>query len=344
LAHDKEKTMTRIRSRNRQRSAFTLIELLVVIAIIAVLVSLSAAGVMKVLGYIPEVQTRTDISQMDAALGSFMADYGLQDPPPSYLILREDMSYTSHYSDPGTGPIELRSHQFLKQAFGKNIGAGATFIDWNGDGTANGPHFLQGQQCLVFYLGGIPNTLAMAGGSPPGCLGFSTNNNNPAQASSGRRGPYFNFLSSRLVVGTVQHPKLSGFFVYLDAWKPSSGVRMPYAYFSSSGLNNKYNPYTAIPPAAPVAPFMGGDCAYMGVVNSVTVGAYAYSDAGGNFTFSNKYQIISAGQDGAFGFNGGNPPSTSSGLVTWNPASGAIVFGRDDQANFSSKLLGAGQQ
>jgi prepilin-type N-terminal cleavage/methylation domain-containing protein len=313
--------MTRIRSRRTPRYAFTLIELLVVIAIIAVLVSLSAAGIMKILNYVPQVQTRTDIGQMDAALGAFMADYQLQDPPPSYLILREDMNYLPHYTDPGTGPIEVQSHQFLKRLFGKNLGP----TDWNQNGKidVNIAFPLEGEQCLVFYLGGVQ---AIVNGSPT-CLGFSTNATNPAAGTTSRKGPYFNFLSSRLVPGTTLNKNLSAFFVYLDPWKPDTGVKMPYAYFSSYGINNKYNPFTAA---------AGGDC--------LNIAAYAYYD-GGSFTNPNKYQVISAGQDGIFGFNPGPTPlpSSKTGLVNWSPSSGALGNGRDDQANFSSKLLGAGQ-
>ncbi|HEY7309086.1 MAG TPA: prepilin-type N-terminal cleavage/methylation domain-containing protein [Gemmataceae bacterium] len=289
--------MTVIRSRGVRRAAFTLIELLVVIAIIAILVSLSAAGVMRVLIKIPEIQTRTDMSEMDSALGSFMADYQLSDPPPSVLVLREDMSYPA--GDP--------SGDFLRRAFGRNL---TPPIDWNGDGTLNGPWVLEGEQCLVFYLGGIQS---MASGTPQ-CLGFSTNSMNPAMAGGSRRGPYMQFQGSRLVQGP------SGFFVYLDAWKSKTSPLFstlggsPYAYFSSSGQNNT---------------------GYLtnGMKDCQSIGALPYRDAGNNFAFSNKYQIISAGQNGQFG----------AGL--WTPSAGAPdAAGRDDQANFSSRILGTGQQ
>lgn len=303
--------MTGRRSRRGQRAAFTLIELLVVIAIIAVLVSLSAAGVMKILNKIPEVQTRTDISMMDASLGNMMGDFGLDNPPPSTLILREDMSYPA--GDP--------SGNFLRKMFGRNLGtAGA--IDWNGNGKLDGPHILEGEQCLIFYLGGIPS---IASGTPQ-CLGFSTNNQNPAAVGGARRGPYFEFKSARLKLLTEVNPKASTFFVYLDAWQSStspfvwpstSSQGTPYAYFSSSGNNNTGYTQGLLG--------VGKDCQ--------SIGATPYHDAGGNFTFSNKYQIISAGQNGVFG------------IGTWNPSSGASdPGGRDDQANFARGLLMAGQQ
>jgi general secretion pathway protein G len=301
--------MTVIRSRGVPRAGFTLIELLVVIAIIAILVSLSAAGVMKVLWKIPEVQTRTEIGEFDTALGSFMADYGLSDPPPSVLVLNE--------ASPQSGP----SGPFLTKVFGKNLGP----TDWNGDGTIGGTWVLEGEQCLVFYLGGIPNTQQVAGGSARAGLGFSTNNMKPSFGSmatetmGARRGPYFQFQSSRLVAGPAAS---ANFFMYIDAWKSKTSPLYstlggsPYAYFSSNGLNNT---------------------GYLsnGMLDCQSIGAAPYRDASTppNFTFSNKYQIISAGQNGQFGAG------------VWTPSNGAPdVAGRDDQANFSRLLLGAGQQ
>jgi prepilin-type N-terminal cleavage/methylation domain-containing protein len=296
-----------MKQRNR-RQAFTLIELLLVIAIIAILVSLTAAGVMQVLQKVPETQTRTDISEMEAALAAFMTDYNLSDPPPSYLILREDMAYNL------ANPLEAQSANFLRKTFGKNLGASGP-IDWNGDGTLDGPWILEGEQCLVFYLGGIPGPPTS---TTPACLGFSTNNLNPSAPGGKRNGPYFPFNASRLVSlqQLLNNPKLSSsFYVYLDPWK-AKPIPKPYVYFSSSGINNAYNPYSG----------KGGDCA--------TIGAFPYftgTPPQVSFMNANKYQIISAGKDGTFG-NGQLAADTS-----------AVGAGADDQANFAAKVLGAGQ-
>src|SRR5207248_1877045 len=55
-------------------------------------------------------------------------------------------------------------------------------IDWNGDNTiqpgAAGVYVLEGDQCLVFFLAGIPGNYPP--GLPPNCTGFSTNPSNPA--------------------------------------------------------------------------------------------------------------------------------------------------------------------
>jgi prepilin-type N-terminal cleavage/methylation domain-containing protein len=320
--------MTRTRSRYTRRRGFTLIELLVVIAIIAILVSLTAAAVMRVLGKIPEIQTRTDISQMDVALGSFMADYNLQNPPPSYLHLCENG--TQYYNASGQVlPQYVSTVNFLQQWFGRSFNPKGSY-DWNGSGKIDAPYQLEGEQCLVFYLGGIPTY----SGATIGMTGFCPNVANPAlfaAAGSTRKGPYFNFNPSRLT--TLLYPGKSNiqlhFPVYTDAWQVQAEQNnlgsQPYAFFSTSGKINGYNLVT------------GGDCP--------TIGAEAYYESITNkqpgYTFNNRYQIISAGQDGIFGFD---PTKTIPGGVPWSPANGATGNGKDDQANFSSKILGAGQQ
>jgi hypothetical protein len=56
------------------------------------------------------------------------------------------------------------------------------------------------------------------------------------------------------------------------------------------------------------------------------------------YTFNNTYQILSAGSDGVFGSGG-----TVGGGVLWSSSAGATGPGRDDQANFASSILSAGQ-
>jgi prepilin-type N-terminal cleavage/methylation domain-containing protein len=302
------------RSRGVNRPAFTLIELLVVMAIIAILVSLTSAAVMRAMWKIPEVQTSTDIAELGTALSSFMSDYQLSDPPPSKLILREDMAYNLNPTNPNAA-LELQSLQFLKKVFGKNLGP----TDWNGDTKIANPAagwILEGEQCLIFYVGGIPNTAQIAAGSPPQCQGFSYNNTNPATPGGKRHGPYFQNTQTGRLVPLTAYTLAPNFFVYIDAWKKKTGP-MPYAYFSSNGLNNGYSLT---------------DCA--------TIGASPYfSGVAPNLTYmsANTYQIISAGADGAFG-------NVVNKTLPWNPSSGATGAGADDQASFSSALLKAGQQ
>jgi prepilin-type N-terminal cleavage/methylation domain-containing protein len=320
--------MSRNPMKTGSRSAFTLVEMVVVLLIIAILASLVTSVVVSAAGRISEVQTRTEISELEAALRAFMSDYGLSNPPPSLLVLNE-FSPLSTPSDNG------RSAAFLQSVFGKNLGP----TDWNGDGLFDGPlgpnpsplnvWTLQGHQALIFYLGGIPNLAA-------GPQGFSTNNMKPSYGSmvgettGKRRGPYYPFITSRLVATPTM-----GFFFYQDPWQAKPTLNggtgpMPYVYFSSYGINNGYS--------------------------SIDCGSVTYTDALGahsalpyytgslSYTNSNTYQIISAGKDGKFGYL----PSLYGTIANpnqWFPT-GANIPGwtaADDQANFSSTLLGKGQ-
>jgi len=300
--------MTGIPLRRDKRAAFTLVELMVVVLIIAILVSLVSSAVFKAMEKIPETRTRTEIGEMETALRIMMMDFGLADPPPSFLILNEASPTTPSPVDSG------RSAAFLSKMFGKSLGP----TDWNGDGSTTGQWTLQGEQCLIFYLGGIPNSAAVLGGSPPAPQGFSTSKINPAQAGGKRKGPYFPFQTSRFYPqqpGSPYGPPAgwNGFFVYIDPWETKTGPNYatmggsPYTFFSSQGINNAYSA-TSSYSAAP------------------------YFTAPGQFTNPNTYQIISSGKNGVFG----------GGL--WNPSSGATGAGVDDQSNFSAGLLGKGQQ
>ncbi len=324
--------MIRDHLHREKRSAFTLVELMVVILIIAILVSLLASAVMKALGKIPEVQTRTEIAEMEVALQAFMMDFNLTDPPPSALNLNE------------YNPQASLTLPFLQKMFGKNFAYNPATpgvpvpIDWNGNGVIDGPPngwSLQGHQCLVFYLGGIPNTAGVASGLPPSPQGFSTNPANPALITPGSKtkGPYFQFVSSRLVPVAAS----GGFFYYQDPWQ-AKPVPMPYVYFSSNGNNNGYG-------SVDINGFVYLDCNTVTFTDALGLHfAMPYSTGPGTYTYSNTFQIISAGKDGKFGYTPGLPPpplALNSNL--WSPVSGAVGTGADDQANFSSTLLGVGQ-
>jgi prepilin-type N-terminal cleavage/methylation domain-containing protein len=320
--------MTHLQTRRGKRHAFTLVELLVVIAIIAVLVSLTAAGVMKILGKANETKARAELGQLDLAIQQYLSENSVQ-YIPSLIILREDGQYNLNATNPNL-QIEKDTIAYLQKLFGKNFNPFGQH-DWNGDGvitpSTGTPGFrLEGHQCLVFFLGGIPDKNA------PGTLGFSTNPQFPTLAGGTRKGPWFqNFQANRMARVPVPAGG-NGFFSYLDPWSPG-GTAVPYAYFSSYGPpGNGYNRYAAIL-KSPTNP-NGHDCPTLTAPNfNLTQGPYAES-AGppARFTNPNTWQILTAGPDRMFGAGG-----------LWSPANGIPgPPGADDMADFARGSLSSG--
>jgi prepilin-type N-terminal cleavage/methylation domain-containing protein len=265
--------------RRSLRTAFTLIELLVVISIIAVLISLTTAAVMQVLKKVNELKTRTDIDEMHQALVNYTMKTSLEQPPSRFVLCETQADYITGMSDPNPAIAQLYSdsYAYLTRLFPRlynsilmtwgTVQPGPPSwvgVDWNGNGLHDPPAILEGDQCLVFFLGGF-NT-----------QGFSTNPANPAQLGGDRLGPYFEFKPVRLVdPGRAASP---GYRVYIDAYGKS-----PYVYFSSYKARNGYIRYASL----------GSDCSL--------VPQGPYNDGAGNYYNPDSFQIISAGRDTVFG-------------------------------------------
>jgi hypothetical protein len=156
----------------------------------------------------------------------------------------------------------------------------------------------------VFFLGGIP-TAAPANG----CLGFSTNPKNPTLLGGDRIGPFYEFKSARLYPRVTNIP----FFSY----KNPHDAAQPYVYFSAYNRANGYPRYASLAPPS--------DCGSLGV------SPYAENAAANRYHNPNRYQIISAGEDGLFGPGGQWTPATAQSIP---------VAGKDDISNFYESQLG----
>jgi general secretion pathway protein G len=266
-------------------------------------------------------QNETDLEQLSHAVDGFVDDFktGSKGYFPSRLKLCEQ--YTSYDL---TQKLDQDSVRYLNRMFPRLDHATWTKgIDWNGNGKIDAPEaggvvVLEGDQCLVFFLGGIPGTL----GDSPGVLGFSTNGADPATFGGARKGPYYEFNTGRLY-----QRNRNGFYSYYDAYH-----KQPYAYFSSYSRRNGYNRYGT------------SDCASLGVwpyADTLTVDARG-SIASIRYLKPDSFQIISAGEDGKFG------PGTDLSLLPrtqpflWTPDTAPMIPepGKDDQSNFHSNLLG----
>jgi prepilin-type N-terminal cleavage/methylation domain-containing protein len=213
--------------KNRVRSGFTMIELIVVILIILALAALLLPAVMSALGRANFVSQVDDMGKLTAALEAFKSKYGMY--PPSRVRLREGTPYNTNE---GFDAHSLKVLKQIWQGFNPETVAG-TAGDPNttsafpiGDprrrvylwccdvpGKAQDPtqwtqtYELEGDECLVFFLGGIaefdrslPNpTIVMHG--------FTKRANDPSgipnaavPATNTREAPLVEFQAARLFV------------------------------------------------------------------------------------------------------------------------------------------------
>lgn len=245
------------------RTAFTAIELLVVVTIIALLAALLVGAASKVLALQARTEAASDITRMQQSLETAKAAYNNIEYLPSKLRLFNDINI---YRTSNDAEIK-RSAAVLRKMFGRRFITNGTTVNW-GPAQANTPAgcTLTGSECLVFYLGGIPDTANRR------CLGFSNDPLNPTASGGERLGPFYDFKTTRLTAGPS-----SAYFQYLDPWGT------PYAYFGAYSSNN----YDASHAEA-----------FSTKEGSTTVGPYGSSS---NWINPKTYQIISAGRNLRFG-------------------------------------------
>jgi prepilin-type N-terminal cleavage/methylation domain-containing protein len=339
---------------NRRRDGFTLVEMMVVIAIIGVLLAILIPAVMNYISSGPRTVTKSEIEQLSTAIESFKQKYKVDFIPSQIRLWPVYADYTLVENGAAQDdPLDRDSVNYLirlwPQITSPAPGAAlapwkdpAVGINWHGKvKVVNGVTVnqiyrrkagaplvtLEGDQCLVFFLGGIP--LPGTANSPPGIQGWSHNPRDPAAIitePTGRVPPLFEFASERLWLragdaGASAH----GFYSFADTWGKSTGnTKSPYIYFSNYGKRNGYNTNAN---NGALQRYATGDCQSLGVwpyYQSTSAATIAAVNPSG-------YQIISAGQDGQFGPGGLWAP----------PASPATGVGADDQANFSGSVLGA---
>jgi general secretion pathway protein G len=292
--------------------------MMIVIAIIAILMALTAAAVLRFVGKGREVAARNDVHQLALAMEAFKTKFGAY--PPSRIHLCYN---TSFY---GNSQLDTDSLNFMRQMFprcydpiwsGQNSG-----IQWGPNvtaGNANGV-ILEGDQCLVFFLGG-----QQVNGQ---CIGFSANPQNPCDGGTGI-GPFYEFSNSRL-----NSSRPNGFFIYLDAFG-----KQPYAYFSSYKSRNNYNRYYN----AQTNPT--SDCN--------TLGVWPYADPSNTYYNPSTFQILCAGADTTFGQGTNLTTTPPPPPPTWTPGNGPTsgtmlpmdsnnrLAGLDDISNFYDLLMGS---
>lgn len=346
--------------RNRKRSGFTLVELIVVIAIIIILMALTIGVISRIWQSMDETRTKVEEGKLAEAMIQFKTTFGKY--PPSKIILCTAAGRYATLIGGSDGPEMARlassSVDYLQGIFpGIDLTVGHAWVP-GVSGPANGYYMLEGNECLVYFLGGINMNGSYTG--------FNTNKTNPTlPTTTGRLGPFFSFDSARLKVvsGSQANPLSVGRFPsYSDYWGTA------YAYFAarSPGMNTYVHPSSPLIGSLSAAgQTVLSDCVYL-------CGAFcpyyesrtdlALPGAGGanwppamtanigvTYFKNDSFQIVSAGRDKAFGSGGHYYPRdpensafnyADGSLTTGNAANDAIKKANfDNVTNFSETNL-----
>lgn len=245
------------RTNTKPRRAFTLVELLVVMAIIAILVGIIVPAVQKVRDSGTRTQAVAEINQLALATAAFKNEFGFV-PPDSFTI-------PANSTDAGMST--------LRRMFPRWNPSGAT-------GLPNGGSGLNGNQCLVFFLGG------------PGGQGWDGTNPANATPGSNKKGPYYDFPVKRLSGSPAQ---------YLDPWGT------PYAYFAPTAATGTYGAGQTYSPGGAISPFSsGGRAVNQTGVQIISAGKNQAFGPGGAWTpGTGSYTQASNGGDDLANFNEG---------------------------------------
>jgi general secretion pathway protein G len=279
-----------------------MVELLMVIVIIAILIGLLVPAVQRGVVSAREAAVMTEIRQLETAIASFKATYGVE--PPSTITFAERSSQI-----PTASQATIRRIWPHFAFTGGTNGFGNEY-DLDNDGNIGEDGItvvLRGSECLVFFLGGARATNTL----PTAMVGFSKNPANPfapAAANESRDGPFFDFKTNRLVASlNVTPPNPPGgvapslsFVVYLD---PLPGQEAPYVYASS--YDGRGYVATDIVVVTPI------------VAGANNLGNVYLATAAGTAQKNKSFQIISPGYDHLYGSGGlFNTTATNNGLAS----------------------------
>jgi prepilin-type N-terminal cleavage/methylation domain-containing protein len=299
-----------------KRSGFTLVELLIVIVIIGILASFLIPAINGSIRAARDAECVSDIAaNLGAGMTSFKAKLGLE--PPSFFVVPEDSDLWDNdwsASNPVAGITD--AHRRSARAIIRQLWPDFDFLyggttaapgrlDINGDGDDTDFLVLNGAECLVFFLGGLPERVDTdSDGSLDSwaTIGFSNNPQLPFARGGSRTTQFATLYPARLVDIDIQMGNPDE--AMPELCDPYPNQQVPYQYLAGyetgsrpNGIDDTFGTADDELIAQPV----GLEIAYSLMTNS-----------SGNVYVSGG-QVISPGQDGDFGqggpYNGSNVPS-----------------------------------
>ena len=325
-------TVGHVSGKRRRSAGFTLVEMLVVIAIIGLLAALVTRAVAAALYAAKNTRIKTEIDNLDSAMKSFKDKIGGGAYPPADLHFEVDPRTKTLVPNP-----QLRA--FLARAFPRYemSRAKTDFSALNID--VSNPNYFDPAAALVFWLGGVSD-------DPANPWGDATRQfNDPQNDAYRKRQPLFDFDKGRLKTPTPVYGLSTGAVAKYDPQSPmqylASYGNAPYVYFDNKSYytpnlkKNDFDPnfsnirYWAVGDWGIVSPYVrDNDSKQLEALEEFTDsnkngtydvgepikgngGALHVNPATDQYANPDSFQIISAGQDGRFGFalpSSGPPP------------------------------------
>ncbi len=329
----------------KRRTGFTLVELLMVIVILALLIALLLPAITGAVRNAREAGSVAEMNAISQALSDFKSQFN--EYPPSRIVVAEDGNYSAAnlgtYAYLGPRTVAALRKYWPRMSISTSGAPGSIpgpgYYDFNGNGVNDHatPYVLNGPQCLVFFLGGIPQPTASGGTTGFAVTGFAKNPSNPMQTSASttnRIPPLYEFNNSRLIadpnhingvpgyidsLGSFDNPLSPPFYAYFSAYSgvgydpgdydvaeldSNGSTAMLGAFQTNNSANANYMTGTNFISSAPPNPYLNDvpvPTLSTGHVDTTGTGIAARARAYQN---PNSFQIISPGYDRLYGIGG----------------------------------------